>query len=375
MATLDPPACALLAPLSRLLSVSGFARVVPSFLPRARQVRTLLLHNISITLLPMSFLHSENCNAYLSNWSILFAAQLPTYGSVLHIHGRPLGAETRHIWNAPWTVVKAVFLINRYGNLVGQTFIRLEEAGLLARSSQAFCRKFTFFVTYFMILSTASIRILVLTRAWAICGTQKRAIKILVWSYMSCILMLIGAATYSRLAAFLSFVRSNGCDRVVQYLQLEVTQICVGEMPILFALTMRSLRRYSREFQRLYPSDLLRLLVQDAIMFFIVSINNCTMVHYRQEEQVGIFSDTLILTSWTVYSKNPKNFLARGFASPLLSVAGQRLVLNLRSLKTRTYSTRELSREVDRQLEAFAEANSLPSRGRNNTEGGQELLE
>jgi hypothetical protein len=32
--------------------------------------------------------------------------------------------------------------------------------------------------------------------------------------------------------------------------------------------------------------------------------------------------------------------------------------LNLRGLKTRTYATRDLSREVDRQLQAFAEADS-----------------
>ena len=37
-------------------------------------------------------------------------------------------------------------------------------------------------------------------------------------------------------------------------------------------------------------------------------------------------------------------------------MAGQRLVLNLRGLKTRTYATRDLSCEVDRQLAAFADA-------------------
>jgi len=42
------------------------------------------------------------------------------------------------------------------------------------------------------------------------------------------------------------------------------------------------------------------------------------------------------------------------FAIPLLSVAGQRLVLNLRSLKAQTYTTDDLNRVVDRQLEAFA---------------------
>jgi hypothetical protein len=52
--------------------------------------------------------------------------------------------------------------------------------------------------------------------------------------------------------------------------------------------------------------------------------------------------------------------LAHRFSSPLLSVAGQRLVLNLKSLKTRTYTTNDLSHEVDRQLEAFAEMSITP---------------
>lgn len=51
--------------------------------------------------------------------------------------------EAEYIWNCPWTVVKVMFLINRYGNLIGQTFIRLEEAGLLSHGSQVVCCNFT----------------------------------------------------------------------------------------------------------------------------------------------------------------------------------------------------------------------------------------
>ncbi|KAG1735941.1 uncharacterized protein EDB91DRAFT_546552 [Suillus paluster] len=253
--------------------------------------------------------------------------------------------EIRYIWNAPWTVVKVLFLLNRYVNLIGQTFIRLEEAGLLAHNSQEFCQSFAIFTTCFMYLSTESIHILVLMRAWAIWGTRRIVTKILIWSYISYVLMLlIGSARSMNASHFL-------------FPQLDVTQICVTAMPkyvwlvyfgsfvldtALFVLTMRSLRKYSREFQFLYSSHLLHVLFRDAMIFFIVSI----------------FSNALTIASWTAYSDNPKYFLGKGFASPLLSVAGQRLVLNLRGLKTRTYSTRELSREVDRQLEAFAEADS-----------------
>ena len=59
-------------------------------------------------------------------------------------------------------------------------------------------------------------------------------------------------------------------------------------------------------------------------------------------------------------------------------MAGQRLVLDLRGLKTRTYATRDLSREVDLQLEALAEANCLSLPGQHemvDPEGVESRLE
>ncbi|KAG0707925.1 hypothetical protein DFH29DRAFT_559705 [Suillus ampliporus] len=105
--------------------------------------------------------------------------------------------EIRYIWNAPWTPVKILFLLNRYGNLIGQTFIRLEEAGLLAHNSEEFCQRFAVFTTCFMFLSTVSIHITVLVRAWAIWGTRKIVTKILIWSYVSYILFVVIASAYS----------------------------------------------------------------------------------------------------------------------------------------------------------------------------------
>ncbi|KAG1738997.1 hypothetical protein EDB19DRAFT_1909043 [Suillus lakei] len=272
--------------------------------------------------------------------------------------------EIWYIWNAPWTVVKVIFLINRYGNLAGQTLIRLEEAGLLAHN-QLFCQRYSLTTSFFMILSSESIHILVLVRAWAIWGTQRGMTKFLVGSYVFCVLILLGAATYGAKH-----------DSSEEYEYLDLAKVCVSAMPsmwlsflvcglidhhfkefmwlcwlgsfildaAIFVLTTRSLWRYSREFRGLYPSNLLHVLVRDATMFFV----------------------------------DPNNFLPKGFSGPLLSVAGQRLVLNLKGLSTRSYSTHELSREVDRQLEAFAEAYCLPPPDRDNLddpEGGRELQE
>lgn len=251
--------------------------------------------------------------------------------------------EFVYIWDAPWTVVKVLFLLNRYGNLIGQTAIRLEEAGLLARKNQQFCQNFAIFTTCFMFLSTESVHILVLVRAWAIWGTRKRVTNILTWSYVGYVMMLLAGSAHT-------LQLGN-----IQYLFIDVIHVCVTTMPkyvwmvyvgsffldtVLFVLTMRSLRKYSREFEQLYPSSLLHVLFRDATIFFIVSM----------------FSNILTIASWTAFKHSPKYFLAKGFSTPLLSVAGQRLVLNLRGLKTRTYATRDLSREVDRQLQAFAEA-------------------
>ncbi|KAG2143819.1 uncharacterized protein EDB93DRAFT_1291165 [Suillus bovinus] len=254
--------------------------------------------------------------------------------------------EFVYIWDSPWTVVKILFLFNRYGNLIGQTAIWLEEAGLLAHNSQEFCQGFSIFTTCFMFISTESVHILVLVRAWAIWGTRRGVMNILAWSYVGYIVMLLVGATFHLHAYHLHF----------EFLQ--AIHVCVTKMPIcyfteyvdvlfcvltlaeehppsfildtvLFVLTMRSLRKYSREFQQLYPSSLLHVLFRDATLFFIGCI---------WERQNSLY------------------FLGKGFATPLLSVAGQRLVLNLRGLQTRSYATRDLSREMDRQLQAFAEA-------------------
>lgn len=44
--------------------------------------------------------------------------------------------QVEYIWKSPWTLVKAGFLLNRYGNLVGQTVITFQEIGFFGPGSQ-----------------------------------------------------------------------------------------------------------------------------------------------------------------------------------------------------------------------------------------------
>ncbi|KAG1885822.1 hypothetical protein F4604DRAFT_1973264 [Suillus subluteus] len=235
--------------------------------------------------------------------------------------------EFVYIWDPPWTVVKVLFLLNRYGNLIGQTVIQLEEAGLLAHDSQKFCQRFVIFTTCFMFVSTESIHILVLMRAWAIWGTRKRVTKILTWSYVGYIVMLLSGSAFNLNA------RDN------QFPFLDVIHVCVTIMPI-SGDTLGNFSNSTRLVSSMYSFETVSVLfgaLQETCMIYLVADN----------------------TDRIAFGDNPKYFLGKGFATPLLSVAGQRLVLNLRGLKTRTYTTRDLSREVDRQLQAFAEVDSL----------------
>ncbi|KAF8836947.1 hypothetical protein BDN67DRAFT_1014272 [Paxillus ammoniavirescens] len=261
--------------------------------------------------------------------------------------------KVEYVWKAPWTIVKATFLLNRYVNLIGQLTVALEEMGMLSHGSQRFCARFNMFCVIFMIFSAESIHrtlsdvritVLVLMRAWAIWGCTYRAATWLIVSYVFYIMAVIGMVVYAASSA--SFVE-------FQYLDQTGVCVIVG-MPshawlayfitllldtVMFAMVMHSLRRLVRESQHLCPSPLLHLLVRDAVVFYLASL----------------FNSLYTIVCWFVYSHDARNLLEIGISFPLLSLVGQRLVLNLRGLQTRHYTTRDLSQEVNRQIAELAD--------------------
>ncbi|KAF9232230.1 hypothetical protein BU15DRAFT_81467 [Melanogaster broomeanus] len=249
--------------------------------------------------------------------------------------------EVEYVWGAPWTIVKATFLLNRYGNLIGQSVVVLEETGNLSHGSEKFCANFNLSAAIFMIFSAESIHILVLTRAWAIWGCTYRAAVSLILLYVVYVLVVVGMMVYGATTAdFVDFqyldqigvcvspISSFGWPSFVVTLLLDTG---------MFATVMYSLRKFSNDSRHLYPSILLRLLVRDAVVFYIA----------------GVFNNLFTIICWTVYRTDPRNLTTLGLSFPLLSMVGQRLVLNLRGFQTRHYTTRDLSREVNRQMEAM----------------------
>ncbi|KAF9233241.1 hypothetical protein BU15DRAFT_54163, partial [Melanogaster broomeanus] len=104
--------------------------------------------------------------------------------------------EVEYVWGAPWTVVKAAFLLNRYSNLIGQSVVALQETGKLSHGSYEFCARYNLFATIFVVFSTESIHILVLMRAWAIWGCTYRAAVLLIVLYVIYILVVVRLSVY-----------------------------------------------------------------------------------------------------------------------------------------------------------------------------------
>ncbi|KIJ65485.1 hypothetical protein HYDPIDRAFT_88086, partial [Hydnomerulius pinastri MD-312] len=178
---------------------------------------------------------------------------LSGYSCLVYDYILTLDDEVKFIWQAPWTVTKVIFLINRYGNLLSQTFIHVIETGWVVHNSQDLCQRFNLFTSIFMLLSSESIHILVLFRAWAIWGCQKRVATTLISVYFIYLLLTLGMTgfgTNTENCAYRSLYASLHTDIYVcwisldclrrvhphvglvhEFQYLDVVGICVGVMP------------------------------------------------------------------------------------------------------------------------------------------------
>jgi len=182
------------------------------------------------------------------------------------------------------------------------------------------------------ILSTESIHILVLLRAWAIWGCKRYVAILLIFAYT------IYASAVTGLLIYFLALRRGG---VYPFLYLAETGVCVLKpLPnkhhtswILFSISLFldfavffmvtvSLAKLFKETQCLgHPRSLLHTLAMDAALY--LSASTVTSV-------IGILSQTL-------FTYNLLNDISL-VCNPLVIVIGQRVVLNLRSMRSLSYS-------------------------------------
>ncbi|KAG9313167.1 hypothetical protein JVU11DRAFT_6621 [Chiua virens] len=249
-----------------------------------------------------------------------------------------LPPEVEYIWKAPWTAVKTGFLINRYGNLVGQIVIAYEQMGLLSHSSQKFCVGWFLYCTFFMLFSGESIRLIVIMRAWVIWGCTYRAGVWLFTLYLIYLFTVVGIACYLWEHGYGSALPpvDGVCVTVIPpYSWLLWFAVLLIDSIVLVVVYNGLCRTFKGS--RAGTSPFIRLLVRDAILFYATSLFN------------SVFS----MICWSAFRQDSRNFLQLVLSVPLLSVAGQRLVLNLRSLRTNPWTSRDVSRMIDQELAAM----------------------
>ncbi|KAF9232608.1 hypothetical protein BU15DRAFT_9489, partial [Melanogaster broomeanus] len=120
------------------------------------------------------------------------ALGLSGFSFLVYDHILTFDEEVKFVWQAPWTVTKVTFLANRYGNLIAQGSVHVTESGWVVNNSQELCRRFNTFVSIHMLLGSESIHILVLLRAWAIWGCERRMATRLISAYVVYLLILLG---------------------------------------------------------------------------------------------------------------------------------------------------------------------------------------
>ncbi|KAL4072868.1 hypothetical protein V8B97DRAFT_267434 [Scleroderma yunnanense] len=120
-----------------------------------------------------------------------------------------LGKEAKCIWGAPWTPVKTLFLISRYGNLIGQSLILAGESGVLNYYSPEFCDAYSVTCDVFIIASAEVSHALVLMRAWAMWRCRKTLLGLLMAFYIAVIVAVLAVSTIDVLQSSCRY-RSQG---------------------------------------------------------------------------------------------------------------------------------------------------------------------
>ncbi|KAF8872761.1 hypothetical protein BD779DRAFT_1571819 [Infundibulicybe gibba] len=241
------------------------------------------------------------------------------------------GDEVIHIWPSRPSAVKFIFLVNRYMNLLVEGAVFIHVSGLIPTHSYEVCHGYVLAYGLLVFLSWASIHVLVILRAWAIWERQLWTTVVLVAAYV----------TYAVLCTSLivsAFVRSKGrfiysiegvCFSSMSSNMWYIWVASLGLEYIAFGLTVICLRRRRQatypEFRNLSPIP--QKLYVSALTYILFN----TLCHISN------------MVAWKLYADRPFNVLAVTFMFCLSNVAGQRLVLDLRTLNTGRQPTSQLN--------------------------------
>lgn len=291
---------------------------------------------------------SDSSPSFLWDVQLQRCSVIGGFGLLVYDYLLTFDDEIQYIWNSPWTPVKIVYLLNRYGVLLGQTIVCAQEVGAFEVSQRA-CEIYAIFLGVHIVLSLETGHILVILRAWVI------------WGACPFLLLAIALLYVATLASIVpSVVQGNAFTNLGP-----IAAICYRSIPVrawllfvaslaldtfVYSFTSYALWRYRRTFGRSCP-PLVRMLMLNVTTFYLVNV-----VHHIAG-----------LVCWTVLANTPKAFISIGIASPILAISGQRVVHNLRRIRVTSFSTQDLSQVIDQQMKGFASTSHLPREADNQT--------
>ncbi|KAF8555844.1 hypothetical protein OG21DRAFT_1521480 [Imleria badia] len=244
---------------------------------------------------PLQFLNE----LLISQFLVLAGDTILTYDYLL-----TFGLEMDYIWSAPWTTVKVLFLLNRYGTLISQIFLTLQQLGILNHGSRT--KQLGLCFSYAHGRSGGAVVMLpspwclsMLSTCWRKAGIYP--------TLFSNILQTFPSVIWKRPAS-VSFIQVWTAG----VLSLQALQR-VGIAPGFATDSSSAARRFA-------PDD-------------------------PNSVQVNIFYDVLDILSILVPTRlevppqGPLYLIQTEFSFPLLIIAGQRAVLNLRGFQSQSFRT------------------------------------
>ncbi|KAI6044382.1 hypothetical protein EDC04DRAFT_360189 [Pisolithus marmoratus] len=262
------------------------------------------------------------------------SAVLAGYTWLVYDYFLTLSDEVEYIWKARWTPVKFIYLANRYIVLLGQTFISIQETGLLAAVTGG-CDAYAIFLSGYTLVFLETAHVLVVLRAWATWGGNRRILRFVVVGYV---------------VGLISLVIAVGQGEHFSNLGVSVMSVCYEPTPdhawlfyfcslmvdsLLFCMTMSGLWSYFKSLRN-GSLELVKALMRDVTAFYIVNV--CY--------------DVLGIVSVTKYANNLRAGAIPGITVPALAICCQRVMHDLRRMAPVSLSLPELSQVVNRQLAA-----------------------
>ncbi|OCH94498.1 hypothetical protein OBBRIDRAFT_123301 [Obba rivulosa] len=252
--------------------------------------------------------------------------------------------EIEFIWPTRVSTVKIIFLANRYGNLAALMLANLQTAGIWQGSGPDFCLSVVTFITVMNYVSFASIHLLLLLRAWAVCERKRRILVILVslftvYAVSTLVILIWGFMSIDNVPADpvdpdfdpLVMLQGTCVSPIPNYLWSIWLPGLLLETTI-FCLTIATLRHHDLRWRFLTNKPIVYTLYRDGTVYFVVAM----------------FSSLFNIFVWVCYADSVKNMLSNTFTLSLINVVGQRLVLDLRKIDdTEEVSTTHIGRVIE----------------------------